>query len=206
MQGLDIDVTLELALKFVDIDLGGIAKGYALEKAKNVLEDSGEENFCISFGGNVAVSGSSEGNIRNGKKGWNVGVTNPFNKEEILGSLLMDDGIVSVSGSYERFFEKDGKIYHHIFDSQTGYPSSSDLVSAVVITDDGALADALSTALFVMGKDDAIEFYNEKIYDFEMILVAQDGNVYVSGGIEEKFSLNENACHKNGNKLKLFGV
>ena len=180
------------------IDLGGVAKGYALYKASENLSKAATgkavgADFCISLGGNVAVSGSSKIRKESGQKGWKVGITNPFDKSETLGSLVLVHGFVSVSGAYERFFEKDGRIYHHIFDSKTGYPSESDLASAAVISDDGLEADALSTALFVMGKDRAIEFYKSGIYDFEMLLVTETGEVLVSGGINEAFELSENA-------------
>ena len=180
------------------IDLGGVAKGYALYKASEYLSEEAMgkavgADFCISLGGNVAVSGSSKIRKESGQKGWKVGITNPFDKSETLGSLVLVHGFVSVSGAYERFFEKDGRIYHHIFDSKTGYPSESDLASAAVISDDGLEADALSTALFVMGKDRAIEFYKSGIYDFEMLLVTETGEVLVSGGINEAFELSENA-------------
>lgn len=190
------------------IDLGGIAKGYALERAYEEMRKTAEDeetspDFCISVGGNIAVSGSSAKNRKNGKGGWDVGITNPFDKNTTLGSLHLNNGFVSVSGSYERFFEKDGKIYHHIFDSKTGYPSDSDLASAVVISDDGLVGDALSTALFVMGKEGAVEFFNEGIYDFEMILISKNGVVSVTGGIKDSFDFDEQAVSDGLNKLKL---
>ena len=113
----------------------------------------------------------------------------------------MKSGCIAVSGAYERFFEKDGVIYHHIFDSSTGYPAESGLVSAAVICDDGLIGDALSTALFVMGWDRAVEFYRQGKYDFEMILVSKDGHVGVSEGIYDAFLLKTDAAV--GVKLEL---
>ena len=184
------------------IDLGGVAKGYALYKASENLSEEAMgkavgADFCISLGGNVSVSGSSKTRREAGQKGWNVGITNPFEKSETLGSIVLENACVSVSGAYERFFEKDGKIYHHIFDSKTGYPSDSGLASAVVISRDGLLADALSTALFVMGLEKSEEFYRDGLYDFEAILITADGDVFVTQELSEIFVINKNAKQIN---------
>lgn len=178
------------------IDLGGVAKGYALERACERMQEvsaeySVNDDFCISLGGNVGVKGSSKSRKESGKTGWSVGITNPFDKQKIMGRLILGNGCVSVSGAYERFFEKDGKIYHHIFDPKTGYPSMSDLASAVVVSQDGLVGDALSTALFIMGKDKAIEFFKRDKYEFDVILITHDGNVYISEGIYDKFAIDE---------------
>lgn len=186
------------------IDLGGVAKGYALQKASEQMKIVAQEksiapDFCISLGGNVAVSGSSQNMKRQNKTGWNVGITNPFDKGTILGSVVIDEGFVSISGAYERYFEKDGQIYHHIFDAKTGRPAKTDIASAVVYSKDGLLADALSTALFVMGSEEAINFYNEKNYEFEMMLVTNEGKILLSHGFYEKFTADEYIKDSNGN-------
>lgn len=108
-----------------------------------------------------------------------------------LGVLSTADKAVITSGGYERYFEQDGQVYHHIIDPQTGYPSESDLTSVTIVCSDGTTADALSTALFVMGLDGAKELYRSGSLDFEMILY--DGSkVYVSEGIADSFSTNMN--------------
>lgn len=176
------------------IDLGGVAKGYVLEKMVEIVSSGREDaNVCVSIGGNVGVKGSSEANRKSGKSGWNVGITNPFDKNELSATLTLEDGFVAISGAYERFFEKDGEIYHHIFDPQTGYPAKSDIASVAVINKNGLEGDALSTALFVMGKEEAIEFYNKGIYDFDMIIIGADGNVAVTENISDNFTLNSQA-------------
>ncbi len=185
----------------IQVDLGGIAKGYSLQQAYEKLKQDGEENFCISFGGNVAVYGTSEANAKSKQKGWRVGITNPFDTEEIVGTLLLEDGIVSVSGKYERFFEKDGKKYHHIFDPKTGKPSQSDIESAAVMCSDGVVADALSTALVVMGSERAKEFYGKNLYDFQYIAVTTDGKILISQEIYDIFTLNEQAKNSNNKKF-----
>lgn len=169
--------------KNVQLDLGGIVKGYSAMKAIESLKSNGIENALISFGGSIACIGNSES-----RKMWTVGIKNPFSKEEIIGTLRVSDAYISVSGAYERFFEKDGVRYHHIFSPETGYPVENDLESTVVVSGDGILSDALSTALFVMGKNKAIEFYKNNIYDFEMLLIMKDGTLYITQGISDMFS------------------
>ncbi len=172
----------------VQLDLGGIAKGYSSQKAINNLKSKGVENALISFGGSIACIGKNE----NGKI-WNIGIKNPFATQEIIGTISLSDAYISVSGAYERFFEKDGVRYHHIFSPETGFPVENDLESTVVISGDGVLSDALSTALFVMGKEKAIEFYKKDLYDFEMLLITKDGNLYATKGISKSFTQGKNA-------------
>lgn len=189
-------VTLPQGMK---LDLGGVAKGYALQKA---LFSKEEGNLCISLGGNVGVIGNSESRAGEKIAGWTVGITNPFDKQTTVGELVLCEKMVAVSGAYERYFEKDGKVYHHIFDTFSGYPAESDLASAAVIFSDGLEADALSTALFVMGKDESVEFYQSGKYDFDMILITNDGELLVSEGIYDDFSPNTSEYLK-GKKIKI---
>jgi len=180
-----------LSNKGVQVDLGGIAKGYTLGKAVSLAKEQGAKNFCISFGGNVGTYGSSKSQLDKGKNGWVVGITNPYDKENTLGSVVLHDEFISISGAYERFFEKDGVIYHHIFDSSTGRPAKSDIASSCVVSKDAALGDALSTALFVMGKEKAASFYESGKYDFDMIIITNDNTVIVTEGIKSRFTLYE---------------
>lgn len=182
----------------LSVDLGAFAKGYAGGRAMEKLKNAGIENASISVGGNVTVAGSSP----RGKKsdsGWNVAINNPFDTSQILGTVEITDKTVSVSGSYERFFEQDGIRYHHIIDPKTGYPAHSGLVSAAVICDDAALADALSTALFVMGLDGALEFYAGKIYDFEALFCTESGEVFVTDGLLNIFVPERSAAYADNN-------
>ncbi|MBP3579986.1 MAG: FAD:protein FMN transferase [Clostridia bacterium] len=169
------------------VDLGAIAKGYILGQVMNSAKESGAKNICISLGGNVGVCGSSASRQENGLDGWSVGITNPFNKEQTLGNIVLCDSYISVSGAYERYFEKDGEIYHHIFDSSTGKPAKSDIASSCVVSEDAALGDALSTALFVMGSEKAVQLYNSGIYEFEMILIMNDKRILVTDGLKDDF-------------------
>jgi thiamine biosynthesis lipoprotein len=105
-----------------------------------------------------------------------------------LGILSTSDRAVITSGGYERYFEQDGVTYHHIIDPKTGYPAESGLVSVTIISADGTLADGLSTSLFVMGKDRAVDYWENHREEFDMILLSEDGTLYVSEGIEDSFS------------------
>ncbi|MBR5527427.1 MAG: FAD:protein FMN transferase [Clostridia bacterium] len=177
----------------LSIDLGAIAKGYAGDRGMEILKNSGIANASISVGGNVTVIGSSPANLKCGTKGWKVGIKNPFDTSDILGTVNISDATVSVSGSYERYFTQNGKIYHHIFDSTTGYPAESDLISVAVICRDATIADALSTALFVMGYDKAMDFCNSNIYDIGAVFCTADGRVFTTDNIKDDFIPNTNA-------------
>lgn len=165
------------------LDVGGIAKGAAAETVVSFLREAGVEWGIISVGGNIAVFGERDGN-----REFNIGIRNPRQDKELIGTIGVCDAFVSVSGDYERYYTIDGKRYHHIIDPKNGYPSDSGLCSVVVISKDGTLADALSTALFVLGADEAIELYNKGIFDFEAILISEN-EVVLTEGLEGKFTL-----------------
>ncbi|MBQ3182509.1 MAG: FAD:protein FMN transferase [Clostridia bacterium] len=178
---LSIEADAIIKSTAVCVDLGGIAKGYALGKVVRTLSEDVPYGM-VSFGGNVGVWGEKpEGGP------WEIGIKNPFNPEGIVGKIITDGGYVSVSGDYERYFEVAGKRYHHIFDPKTGYPADSGLHSVAVYTTDAAIGDALSTALFVMGYDKAIEFYDSGLYDFEALFIT-DNDLLMTKGMEEMFT------------------
>ncbi len=166
------------------LDFGGIAKGYAAEVLIAYLNTTELSCGLVSLGGNVGLFGEKDGG-----EAYKVGITNPHAPDSVLGYLTLTGGFVSVSGDYERYFEKDGVRYHHILDPKTGAPAKSGLSSVAVIAEDGALADALSTALFVMGEEAALAFYKNGGYAFEAILVTDDGRVIPTAGVEDFFAL-----------------
>lgn len=175
----------------VSLDLGGVGKGYAAEAIADLLRKSEVPYGLVSLGGNIGIFGTREDGSP-----FKIGVRDPAKPENpsaVIGYLYLTDGFVSVSGDYERYFEKDGRRYHHILDPKTGYPADSGLHSAAVWSSDGALADALSTALFVLGEDDALALYRELRNDaevsFEAVLVADDGKVLVTDGLRDRFTL-----------------
>lgn len=177
--------TLTKSKKDVQIDLGGIGKGAAISALISYLEESGARGGLVSFGSNVAVFGSKPD-----QKPFRIALKNPKAEDGYAGVLNLQAGeILSVSGDYERYYTIGNEKYHHIIDTQTGYPAASGLCSVAVICSDGALADALSTALFVMGEENARAFYESKIYDFEAIFIDQNGNVTTTKGLLEAFEI-----------------
>ncbi len=167
------------------IDLGAIAKGYTSSKIIDIFKENNIKSGMVTLGGNVQVLGKKpDGSL------WKVGIQNPIDEDEYLGVLQTSDKAVITSGGYERNFTKNGKTYHHILDPSNGYPANNGLTSVTIISSDGTLADALSTSLFVMGKDKAIDFYKKSNYNFDFILYTSDNKLIISDGIEDIFSSN----------------
>lgn len=166
------------------IDLGGIAKGYTSNRIMEIYKEYGVTSGMVSLGGNVQALGTKT----NGSN-WNIGIRNPESQEgDILGVLSISDQAVITSGGYERYFEEDGQTYHHILNPKTGYPADSGLTSVSIVSEDGTLADGLSTALFVMGKEKAISYWQQHKDSFDAVLVEEDGSIYVTEGLEKTFS------------------
>lgn len=163
------------------IDLGGIGKGYTSDRLSEILCSEGITSAVISLGGNVCAIGK-----RPDGKDWSIGITNPNNKEQLLGTLRVSDKAVVTSGGYERYFERDGVTYHHIIDPSTGTSADSGLISVTVVSDSGITADGLSTALFVMGLEKAIELWKSSD-DFEAVFVDTDGGTHITEGIAGAF-------------------
>ncbi len=163
----------KITLNGTRLDLGGIAKGYAADRFGLLAAQHGVDSAFASFGGMVAAVGQKPGG-----KPWRVGVKDP-RSDGLAAVLEVRDTCVSTSGGYERYFTHEGKIYHHILDPKTGYPAESDLLSATVVDPSGTRADALSTALYVMGKDRAIEFCKEN--QICAILITENELIPLSG-------------------------
>lgn len=161
---LEEDNMVFLQKQGMKIDLGGIAKGYAVDAAAGILRQSGVEHFLIDAGGDIYCAGKQEGKIP-----WKVGVQNPAKKDALIDELKLTDKAVTTSGNYERFYEIGGKKFSHIIDPTTGYPQ--DLVqSATVIAPTAQEADAFSTALCVLGAKKGIDIINA-LDDVEAMVV-----------------------------------
>lgn len=172
------------------IDLGGIAKGYTSAKIMDIFSEYGIVSGLVSLGGNVQLYGTKVDG-----SDWRVGVENPDNTikalstSDYIGVVQISDKALITSGGYQRYFiDENGEKHHHIIDPRTGSPSNSGLISVTIVSDDGLLADGLSTSLFIMGKDDAISYWHENSDQFDFILVDSEGKIYVSKGIENNFS------------------
>jgi thiamine biosynthesis lipoprotein len=161
----------------VGIELGGIAKGYAVGQGAKVLKEQGITSAIIDAGGDVYAIGKRDG------RPWKVGIRHP-RKEGILGYVEVEDKAVMGSGDYERFFIQDGKRYHHIIDPKTGYPAS-ELTSVTVIHSDPVTADAWATALFVMGPDEGLA-KADATPGMAAIVVTAGGDIKASSGLDEQ--------------------
>jgi FAD:protein FMN transferase len=167
---------VSLSQKGMKIGLGGIAKGYALDIARERLGKAGIKDFLISGGGQVCAGGQ-----RNGRN-WRVGIRDPRGpRDDYLAKLDVSDRTVSTSGDYERFFLIDGIRYHHIIDPRTGYPSKG-LRSVSVIAADATLADALSTAAMILGKEKSLKLAGS-LPGVELIMVDREGKLSTTPGV-----------------------
>lgn len=176
----DLSVTLE---DDMEIDLGGIAKGYTSDRIEELMKNCGVEHGLINLGGNVQVIGNKPDG-----SDWKVAVIDPQDQEYYVGIVAVSDKAVITSGGYQRYFEQDGKTYIHIIDTSDGYPAANGLISATVISDDGTLADALSTSLFVMGPEKAVDYWRANSDKFDMVLVKDDGTLLVTEGLDGRFN------------------
>ena len=164
------------------IDLGGIAKGHTSDMLMKLFRDNDVSSAIVSLGGNVQTLGK-----KNDGELWKVAIQNPFDENgDYMGIISTSDEAVVTSGGYQRYFEENGEIYHHIIDTKSGYPAKSGLSSVTVICGSGETADGLSTAVFVMGFDDAVKLWKDSD-DFELVLVKDSGEVFITEGIEERF-------------------
>lgn len=167
----------------MEIDLGGIAKGYTSARIMDIFRESGVTSGFVSLGGNVQVLNAKP----DGSK-WRVGIQSPSDDTDYMGVLEAEDCAVITSGGYERYFEEGGVTYHHIIDPATGYPADSGLESVTIVSKDGTLADGLSTSLFIMGREKAEEFWREHSGEFDTILLDENGIVYITEGIADDFT------------------
>lgn len=159
------------------IALGAIAKGYIGDKVTEVLRENGVNSAILNLGGNtIALGGKANGSD------WVVGIQNPNNENELLGKLNINNKCVVTSGDYERYFVEDGKRYHHILDPKTGYPADSGYRSVTIIGEKSMIADGLSTACFILGKDKSGDLLNS--FGYSAIFCDKDMNISYIGNEE----------------------
>jgi thiamine biosynthesis lipoprotein len=188
------DSSIGLKKKGQSLDVGGIAKGFAADEVKNIFVKHGIKSALIDLGGNIFVLGN-----KNDGTPWKVGIQNPFKpRGEYIGILTTKDKSIVTSGNYERFFMKDGKTFHHIIDPKTGYPSESKVVSATIISDKSMDGDGLSTGVYIMGIDKAMNLI-EAIKGIDAIFITEDKKVYVTSGVKDNFKLFNNEFIYNEN-------
>lgn len=184
-RGIAVDgVSVTLRDPLACVDLGGIAKGYIADGILSLLHERGVEHALVNLGGNVAVMGGKPDGTP-----WSVGIRKPFPSSSLplldsFASVAVRDGSVVTSGIYERAFEQDGTLYHHILDPRTGFPAQTDLLSATIVSRTSLDADGFTTALVIMGADRALAFA-ENDPALEAVFVTNEGDVLATSGIGE---------------------
>lgn len=152
----------------VTVDLGAIAKGYTSQRIMEVYRENDVTSGIVSLGGNVQTLGRKpDGSL------WRVALEDPRNSEDYFGILDVENKAVITSGGYQRNFTENGKLYHHIIDPRTGYPAENGFISVTIVSEDGTLADALSTALFIMGPEKAEAFWKEHKDLFDAVMMTK---------------------------------
>ena len=181
------DYKIGLSRRGQEIDLGGIAKGYAADEAKRILLEEKITDAIINFGGTVITIGDEK----------QIGIQNPDAKTGIsIGRLKVREQAVVTSGLYERYYMKDGNQFHHIINPKTGMPSQSGLLSVTVIGDSALEMDALSTVFFVIGIKDAIKILDK--YSVEVIFIDANRDVFLTKGLVDKFEKDKEEKVNNG--------
>lgn len=168
------------------MDLGAVAKGWAGEQLAQLLRQAGVESALLSLGGNIQTVGAKPDGSP-----WRVGIQDPDSDQgACLASVAVEDLAVVTSGGYERYFQQDGVTYWHILDPDTAAPARSGVVSATIVGPHGIHCDALSTALFVLGAEDAAQLWQtHPELEFDYALVLEDGSIHITQGLENSFTL-----------------
>ena len=163
----------------MSIDTGGIAKGFITDRLMSILREKNIDSALLNLGGNLYLHGTKpDGSL------WNVGIRNPYGLQgDYIGIVSVKDISIVTSGIYERYFEEDGKRYHHILNPKTGYPEDNELASVSIFSSSSVLCDGLSTTCFLLGLSDGMELI-ESLDDVEAIMVTRDKKVYLSDGIK----------------------
>lgn len=171
------------------VDLGGIAKGYASQQVADILQAHGVTSAVVSLGGNVYVCGTKPDG-----SAWNVGIQDPASSG-YAATVALTDCFAVTSGGYQRYYvAEDGTVYQHIIDPRTGRPADSDLLSVTVISDDGTAADAYSTALYVMGEQEAVSFWRAH-GGFDLILITADGRLLYTPELADTITAPEGCAY-----------
>lgn len=180
----DENKSIMLRNKDQSLDLGAIAKGYAADEVKRIFEGYGIKSAIIDLGGNIYALGKKADNTS-----WNIGIQNPLGSTgQYLGVLGVSNKSVVTSGNYERYFEEDGKRYHHIINPKTGYPCENGIISTTIISDYSIDGDGLTTCGYVMGLKYGFKLI-ENTRGVDAIFITSDRKVYVTSGIRDKFTL-----------------
>ncbi|MBZ9687684.1 FAD:protein FMN transferase [Clostridium estertheticum] len=180
--------TAFLKNKGMIIDLGAIAKGYTADEVSQVLKENDVEHAIINLGGNVFAMGKNVTGTP-----WKIGIQDPFTQRgDIIGMIEVENKSIVTSGIYERYFEKDGKKYHHILSTSTGYPCDNSIAGVSIVSTKSIDGDALSTSVFSLGLEDGMKFINT-MPGVEAIFITKDKQVYITPGLKNNFKITDAA-------------
>ena len=164
------------------LDLGAVGKGFVCDKIKELLDKGRTKSAVVSVGGSLLIYGN---------RTFSVGINNPDNDKQSMGTLKLKDTCVSTSGNYEKYFEQDGKRYHHILNATTGYPATSEFKSVTVVCESGLISDALSTVCYIAGYRKSVEIL--KKFDAEAVFIFNNNAVRVTDGLSGKFTVTDDS-------------
>lgn len=164
------------------LDLGAVGKGFVCDKIKELLDKGRTKSAVVSVGGSLLIYGN---------RTFSVGIINPDNDKQSMGTLKLKDTYVSTSGNYEKYFEQDGKRYHHILNATTGYPATSEFKSVTVVCESGLISDALSTVCYIAGYRKSVEIL--KKFDAEAVFIFNNNAVRVTDGLSGKFTVTDDS-------------
>jgi thiamine biosynthesis lipoprotein len=178
--GIDSEGKVLLKKKGMAMDLGGIAKGYAVDRAFDLLVSLGYKNMIVNAGGDLRAGG-----LKNNQP-WSIGIQHPRDSKKILARISVSDTAVATSGDYEKFFLDQGKRYHHIFNPKDGFPTNG-YQSVTILCKDGMTADALATAVFVLGPEKGYPLC-QKLEGVNCLMVDKEGKIIFSPGLKDRIS------------------
>lgn len=178
---------VRLTRKDMELDLGGIVKGFATDEIVKLLKEENVDSAMIDLGGDLYAYGKKVDGSP-----WKIGIQDPsIEEQDYMGILSITDKSVVTSGNYERYFELDGEVYHHIIDGKTGYPAKNELASVTTISDYGIDSDSYATAFYILGLNRSLDLLN-RLEGVDGILISKDKKVYITEGIRDKFQLRDN--------------
>ncbi len=178
--GIDPEGKVFLKKKGMAIDLGGIAKGYAVDRAFELVKSLGYKNLIVNAGGDLRVGGLKS------NQPWSIGIQNPRESQKLLARISASDTVIATSGDYEKFFIYEGKRYHHIFNPKDGFPTEG-CQSVTIVTKDCITADGLATAVFVLGAEKGYSLC-QKLEGVDCIIVDKEGKIIFSPGLKDRIS------------------
>jgi thiamine biosynthesis lipoprotein len=171
-----------LKKKGMAIDLGGIAKGYAVDRAFEILTSLGYKNLIVNAGGDLRTGGLKY------YEPWSIGIQNPRSAEKVMATVSVSDSAIATSGDYEKFFFHQGKRYHHILNPNTGFPAVG-CQSVTILSKDGMTADGLATAVFVLGPEKGYALC-QRLQDVQCFIVDREGMAVMTPGLKDRISFN----------------